>query len=105
MRVELLKKFEEDHGSTTSRRLYQKLLGSFLFPASRTRPAVLAAVSTHCRYALDPRQAHRTSLKSAFCYIKGAVDYELSLKRSGDAVLSKQCDANWASSRSEKRLR
>lgn len=95
--------FEKECNLALSKRLYQKLLCFLLSFFPRSPPNISVAVSVYFRYASGPCQAHQVSLKRVRRYLKGAIDYGLSSECSEDAVLSRFCDADRASDRSDRR--
>ncbi|XP_067143384.1 uncharacterized protein [Centruroides vittatus] len=52
-------------------KLYQEMLGSLMFLATRTRPDIACAVTLLSKYTRDPRNIHLTALKGVLRYLNG----------------------------------
>ena len=61
-----------------------------------TRPDITYAIQQVCLYMHDPRESHLAALKRLLRYIRGTVDYGLTLYRSPAAELVVYTDADWA---------
>ena len=74
---------------------YRSLAGALQY-LTFTRPDITYAVQQVCLHMHDPRESHLTALKRLLRYIRGTVDYGLTLHRSSTAELVVYTDADWA---------
>lgn len=83
--------------------LYQELLGSFPFLATRTRPDISAAVSILCRNSSNPHNEHWVALKRVLSYLQGTANYCLRVDGSSSEIFIVYCDADWGGNRAGRR--
>ena len=74
---------------------YQSMVGSLLHAAKPTRPDKAHAVEKASRFCAALTQAHLTTVKRIFRYLKGTIDLSLQYKLSGGKLLG-YSDADWA---------
>jgi hypothetical protein len=63
---------------------------------SFTRPDVAYAVQQVCLYMHDPREPHLNAVKRILRYLRGTLDYGLTILRSSPTSLTAYTDADWA---------
>jgi hypothetical protein len=89
-------------GDPVNRETYQRLVGRLIY-LCHTRPDISYAVSVVSRYMHDPRTEHMEVVYRILRYLKGTPGRGLWFKKSGHLDLEGYCDADWASSRDDRR--
>ncbi|KAL9227804.1 hypothetical protein vseg_003454 [Gypsophila vaccaria] len=93
-----------DHGSKLSSKtgspipdatLYRQLVGALQY-LTITRPDITYAVQQVCLFMHDPREPQLQFLKRILRYIKGTIDYGLTITKSLSSMLTAYNDADWA---------
>jgi hypothetical protein len=74
---------------------YRSLVGALQY-LSFTRPDVAYAVQQVCLYMHDPREPHLNAVKRILRYLRGTLDYGLTILRSSPTSLTAYTDADWA---------
>lgn len=93
----------EKSSPATNKRMYQELMGAFLYISTRTRPDIYAAVYLLCRYMSEPTDLHWKMAKRILRYLKGTSGYMLRLGCGKPEALEVFCDADWAGDRTDGR--
>lgn len=70
---------------------------------SCTRPDLSFVVSKLSQYCSNPNQSHWVAAKHVLRYIKAAIDYVLSFKSCDELKLEGYSDADWASSKDDRK--
>ena len=84
----------KDH---TDVKLYQQMIGSFMYLVTGTRPDLAYTVSRLAQYSAKPTQAHMAAAKRVLRYLKGTRDIELTYSRAEDKLsLNGYADADLA---------
>ena len=73
---------------------YQSMAESLLYVATATCPDIAYAVGVVSKFNAKPSEAHLTTVKRIFRYLKGTSDLALKYKRTDDIVLTGYAD--WA---------
>jgi len=81
---------------------YQRLVGRLIY-LCHTRPDISYAVSVVSRYMHDPRTGHMELVHRILRYLKGTPGRGLWFKKNMHLDLEGFCDADWASSRDDRR--
>ena len=86
----------EDCKDPRNQQLYQAVVGSLLYVATKTRPDLACAVSFVARFCAKPSNEHWTAVKRILRYLNGT--RELGLLYKGDTAtdIEGYCDADWA---------
>jgi hypothetical protein len=74
---------------------FQSIAGALQY-LTFTWPDIAYAVQQICLHMHDPREPHLTAMKRILCYLQGAPDYDLLLRRSSSSDLVVYTDADWA---------
>lgn len=87
---------ESTEKDTTVNAPYQSLVGALNWIATCTRPDIVAAVSSLCRFMQNPRAEHWTAAKRVLAYLKGTREMKLCYRASEnqDSNLHGFSDAN-----------
>jgi hypothetical protein len=89
-------------GDPVNRETYQRLVGRLIY-LCHTRPDISYAVSVASRYMHDPRTGHMEVVYKILRCLKGTPGRGLWFRKSGHLNLEGYCDADWASSRDDRR--
>jgi hypothetical protein len=89
-------------GDPVNRETYQRLVVRLIY-LCHTRPDICYAVSVVSRYMHDPRTGHMDVVYHILRYLKGTPGKGLWFKRNKHMNLEGYCDADWASSRDDRR--
>jgi hypothetical protein len=89
-------------GDSVNRETYQRLVGRLIY-LCHTRPDISYAVSVVSRYMHDPRTGHMELVYRILRYLKGTPGRGLWFRKNGHLDLEGYCDADWASSRDDRR--
>jgi hypothetical protein len=91
-----------DSGDSVDREIYQRLVGR-LIHLCHTRLDISYAVSVASRYMHDPRTGHMEVVHRILRYLKGTPERGIWFKKNGHLNLEGYCDADWGSSRDDRR--
>ena len=75
---------------------YQSMVGSLLYASIATRPDIAQAVGAVSKFNSCPTEAHLTTVKRIFRYLKGTINLCIKYERSADNRLVGFSDADWA---------
>lgn len=75
--------------------LYQSVVGSLLYLATRTRPDISFAVSNVAKYCHDPSKEHWTAVKRILRYLKGSTHLGLLYTRQDPMEVVGYSDSDW----------
>jgi len=89
-------------GDSVNKETYQRLVGRLIY-LCHTRPDISYAVSVVSRYMHDPRTGHMEVVYRILRYLKGTPGRGLWFKKNGHLDLEGYCDADWASSKDDRR--
>ena len=89
-------------GHSVDRETYQRLVGRLIY-LCHTRPDISYAVSVVSRYMHDPRTGHMDLVYRILRYLKGTPGKGLWFRKSKHLDLEGYCDADWASSKDDRR--
>ena len=89
-------------GDSVDRETYQRLVGRLIY-LCHTRPDISYAVSVVSRYMHDPRTGHMDLVYLILRYLKGTPGKGLWFRKSKHLDLEGYCDADWASSKDDRR--
>lgn len=87
-------RIEEDK-AIVEENLYQKMIGSLLYLALRTRPDILSAVSILSRFQKAPTKYCHTAVKRIMRYLRGTMEFSLMYSRE-DIILNGFVDSDFA---------
>ena len=76
--------------------LYQSMVGSLLYAGIATRPDISHAVGAVSKFSSKPSEAHLTTVKRIFRYLKGTTDVSLKYRKFKSAQLIGYSDADYA---------
>ncbi|WVZ95817.1 hypothetical protein U9M48_041533 [Paspalum notatum var. saurae] len=91
-----------EFGDPVNKETYQRLVGRLIY-LCHTRPDISYAVSVVSRYMHDPRTGHMDVVYRILRYLKGTPGRGLWYKRNAHLNLEGYCDADWASSKDDRR--
>jgi len=91
-----------ESGDPVNRERYQRLVGRLIY-LCHTRPDICYAVSVVSRYMHDPRTGHMEAVYQILRYLKGTPGKGLWFKANQHLNLEGYCDADWASSKDDRR--
>ena len=85
--------------------MYREAVGSLVYAMVCTRPDLSFVVTRLSQHVASPTKGDMLLLKHVFQYIKGTVDYCLKFRKiqDHDLKLHAYCDADWGSSRDDRR--
>ena len=69
-----------------------------------THPDIAHAVGIVLRHATASRQAHMTTVKRIFCYLRETSDYKLTYQRDKAGELVVYSDSDWAGDKTDRKL-
>lgn len=75
---------------------YTRDVGMLGFLAAQTRPDIMSCYQRAARYMNDPRQTHRNYVQRILRYLRGTVDYALTIEASTDDTIVGYSDASHA---------
>lgn len=84
---------------------YREVLGSLLYPSTRTRPDLATVVSMLDKYASCDCPIHRKAMKRVQRYLKGTKDMFLCFKRHCRNQIKSWSDADWGRDQDKRRSR
>jgi len=99
--IELTK--SEDVATSTTRSLYQQLIGSLLYAMIVSRPDISFAVTKLAQYSHNPSTSHLAAAKHLIRYLKGTADLGICYRGSSGAGLIGYSDSDWAADRDDRR--
>ena len=82
---------------------FRELVGSLIYAMTCTRPDLAWSVTKLSQHLADPSQADLTMVKHVFRYIRGTINNKLTFRKSNDLKLVGYTDADWASSREDRK--
>lgn len=82
--------------------LYQELVGSLLFLATRTRPGISAAVNIFCRQISYPQHSYMIAAKRVLRYLQGTREFRLSFYFS-EAIAEAYSDSDSAGDQQDRK--
>ena len=82
---------------------YRELVGSLIYAMTCTRPDLAWSVTKLSQHLADPTKADLTMVKHVFRYIRGTYDNKLTFRKTDDLKLVGYTDADWASSKDNRR--
>jgi hypothetical protein len=91
-----------ESGDSVDRETYQRIVGRLIY-LCHTRPDISYAVSVVSRYMHDPRTGHMEIVYRILRYLKGTPGKGLWFRKNRHLNLEGYCDADWASSRDDRR--
>jgi hypothetical protein len=91
-----------ESGDSVDKETYQRLVGRLIY-LCHTRPDISYAVSVVSRYMHDPRTGHMEAVYRILRYLKGTPGRGIWFRKNGHLNLEGYCDADWASSRDDRR--
>jgi hypothetical protein len=89
-------------GDPVDKGTYQRLVGRLIY-LCHTRPDISYVVSVVSRYMHDPRTGHMGVVYQILRYLKGTPGKGLWFRKNQNLDLEGYCDADWASSRDDRR--
>ena len=92
---------ESNESDTT---IYRKMVGSHIYAMSCTRPDLTYCVTRLAQHLSKPDSSEWIMLKHVFRYIKHTIEYKLTFHKSTNELrISAYNDADWASSKEDRR--
>lgn len=88
---------EEDHA------LYRSIVGKINYLSVVTRPDLAFIVSSLSQYLSKPTAEHLVAAKHVLRYLKGTVNFSLTLRKSESFELIGYCDSDWAADAGDRR--
>lgn len=73
---------------------YRSMIGGLLY-LTTTGPNIMHVVCLVSRFQADPKEAHVTTIKRMFRYLKGTPDYGLWYPKSDDFTVSAYTYTDW----------
>ena len=93
MYIKLIK--DDNYSKKVDPAQYQLMVGSLLLAARATHPNIAHAVEIVSKFNAEPTQAHLTTVKRIYRYLKGTLDIALQYKPTSNTIMV-YSDADWA---------